>query len=291
MAAMEAPVRRTVNAQILPLALWDYGGSGPPVLCLHGFLDSGRSFEDLASLLRGFCRPLCLDWRGHGASERVGAGGAYHQLDHLKDLVGVLSELRAAGEAPAALVAHSMGGIVALQLAAARPELSPRLLLLDSLGGYSADADTQIEQLGLLIDSLRAPKRGFRSFADRAAAEMRIRENNPGLSAIGAERIARHYFDSAADGSLVARMDPQLRGPNPYRFPEGHWQRICARAAVPVHVLAPETGYCRRLEALRLRYDQLPDAVWQDLDGVGHHVHVEAPEVVAEALRALLARG
>ena len=290
MGRMNAPERRTLEGNGLPLALWDYGGDGPPVLFLHGFLDTGRSFEDLAFGLRGRCRALCLDWRGHGASGWVGAGGAYHQLDHLKDLVAVLQALRTEGQAPVAVVAHSMGGIVALQLAASRPEFISRLLLLDCIGGYSADADTQIDQLGQVVDSVCVPKRPFRSFPGRAEAEARIRHNNPGLTDEGAERIARHYFEAAEDGTLTARLDPRLRGPNPYRFPEGHWQRICARTSVPVAVLAPETGYCRRIEALRERYTCFPDATWQDLDGVSHHVHVEAVDTVVEALVALLAR-
>lgn len=287
---MEAPLRRTLDLAGLPLALWDHGGEGPPVLFLHGFLDSGRSFDDLAAQARSFCRPLCLDWRGHGASGRVGPGGAYHQLDHLKDLVGVLDALAAGGEPVAAVVGHSMGGIIALTLAATSRDLLPRLLLLDSLGGYSADAEGQVERLAKVVASLRAPKRPFKVFPDRAAAEARIRENNPGLTEVGAERIARHYFEEQPDGSLVARMDPQLRGPNPYQLPEGHWQALCAHAALPVHVMAPEGGYCHRLQALRERFQSLPDGVWQEVPGVGHHVHVEAPEVVVEALRALLAR-
>lgn len=290
MRPMEAPSVRMVNESSVPLALWEHPGEGPPVLFVHGFLDSARSFDELASRVSGFCTPICLDWRGHGASSRVPAGGAYHQLDHLKDLVGVLDGLKAEGAPLAAVVGHSMGGIIALTLAAASPGTLPRLLLLDSLGGYAADADGQVERFGKLVKSLRRPKRPFRVFADRASAEARIRENNPGLSELGAERIGRHYFDEQPDGSLVARMDPALRGPNPYVLTEEHWQRICAHATLPIHVVAPETGYCRRLAALRTRFEQLPDGTWEDLDGVGHHVHVETPDVVAAALQRLLKR-
>jgi len=291
MPAPAASTLRTVNAARLPLALWDYGGTGSPVLFLHGYLDVGRSFEDAALVARSFCRPLCLDWRGHGRSGRRSPDAAYHQLDHLKDLHGVMAELEAAGEAPAALVAHSMGGTIALMLAGFAPERVPRLLLLDNLGGYTATSGEQLDSLSALLASLGQPPRPFRSFPHRAAAIPVFRANNPGLSEAGAQRMARHFLVEQADGSVVPDADPRLRGPNPYRFPEEYWLELCARVTAKVHVLAPTGGYLNDPESapLRARFARLRDARWQDLAGCSHHLHVEAPEALAAALRELLA--
>lgn len=287
------PLQRTVNAARLPLALWDWGGSGPRVLFLHGFLDVGRSFAAVAQSATSFCRPAALDWRGHGRSGRCGSDAAYHQLDHLKDLVAVLDELAAAGEAPAALAAHSMGGTLALTLAATVPSLVPRLLLLDNLGGYAADAAEQADTLGEVLQSIRAPKRPFRSFASRADAVPVFCANNPGLTAAGAERMAAHFLRAREGGGFEPDADPRLRGPNPYRFPEGHWLELCRRVTARVHVLAPAQGYLHdpAYAHLRGRFAALRDATWQDLPGASHHVHVDAPDAVAAALRALLAEG
>ena len=109
----------TVNSDRLPLALHDYGGDGPAVLFVHGFLDGGKSFEDVALAAREFCRPMCLDWRGHGDSAQV-VDGSYHQFDHFKDLLAVMDE-QPAGKPFDCVVAHSLGGTVALMLAAAAP--------------------------------------------------------------------------------------------------------------------------------------------------------------------------
>lgn len=229
MDSSASPAKRTLNAGRIPLALWDYGGAGPPVLFLHGFLDVGRSYEDSARAARAFCRPLCLDWRGHGQSGRRSPDAAYHQLDHLKDLCSVVKELAAGGEAPAALVAHSMGGTLALMLAGCAPERVPRLLLLDNLGGYAADAAGQIDALKELLQVFGAAPRPFRSFPSRAAALPVFRAHNPGLSEAGATRMARHFLAEQPDGSFAPDADPRLRGPNPYRFPEGHWLELCSR--------------------------------------------------------------
>ncbi len=290
MADPAPPRQRTVNTARLPLALWDYGGDGPPVLFLHGFLDVGRSYEDVAFAARGFCRPLCLDWRGHGRSARCSPDAAYHQLDHLKDLTATLDELAGGGERPAALVAHSMGGTLALMLAGCVPDLVARLLLLDNLGGYAATPGEQADTLGAVLQSIRAPKRPFRAFASREQAIPAFRANNPGLSEEGARRMARHFLAAQPDGTLVPDVDPRLRGPNPYRFSEEHWREICARATARVDVVAPQHGYLTSPEYApqRERFARLRTARWQDLPGASHHVHVDAPVAVAAALRSLL---
>ena len=282
------PVQRTVNAKRLPLALWDYGGEGPNVLFLHGFLDTGRSFEDVALSLQGACRSLCLDWRGHGSSAWAGTDAGNHQLDHLKDLVGVLDELAAEGTPVDLVVAHSMGGTIAVMLAGFAPAIMPRLLLIDCIGGYAADAKTQTDQLQKVVEHLRQEARGFREFDSREQAESRVRQNNPGLSEAGSERIVRHYLDETADGKFRVRLDPGLRGPNPYRFPEGHWQEICSRVTAHTEVLAPEGGYMFRIPELQERLGKIQNCTRVDVPKVGHHVHVEAPEVVASAVQRLL---
>ncbi|MGB0953045.1 MAG: alpha/beta fold hydrolase [Planctomycetota bacterium] len=282
------PLERRVNLERLPLALWDYGGEGPRVLFVHGFLDSGRGFEDVARDLAGECRCLCLDWRGHGASSFASADAASHQLDHLKDLVCVLEELVAAGEGVDLIVAHSMGGTISLMLAGFAPEMVPRLLLLDCVGGYAADAKTQVDQMSKVVEHLRAPQRGFRTFESRAQAESRVRQNNPGLSEAGSERIVRHYLDALPDGGYSVRLDPNLRGPNPYRFPEEHWMEICRRVTAPTCVVAPEEGYMFRIPELQQRLAAIPHCRRVDVPGVGHHVQVERPELVAAEVRKQL---
>ncbi|MDP6962824.1 MAG: alpha/beta hydrolase [Planctomycetota bacterium] len=276
----------TVSGNNVPLALHDYGGQGPAVLFVHGFLDGGKSFEDVALQAREFCRPMCLDWRGHGDSGRV-VDGSYHQLDHFKDLLAVLDQ-PPAGVQFECVVAHSLGGTVALMLAATAPELFNRLLLLDCLGGYAADATTQVDQFAGVVKHLRQPQKTFRDFESRQAAEKRVVENNPGLSAAGAERIVRHYLEELDNGMLRVKLDPRLRGPNPIRYPEEHWQEMARRVSCPTTVVAPELGYMHRHPHGRDRFDCLAEAKWVAVPKVGHHVHVEVPELVVSELRELL---
>src|SRR2546430_10655465 len=59
-------------------------GQGRPTLLLHGWLDHAHSFDLLAPLLPG--RTVALDFRGHGDSQWVGAGGFYHFIEYVADL-------------------------------------------------------------------------------------------------------------------------------------------------------------------------------------------------------------
>src|SRR5512141_2311782 len=90
-------------------------GEGPLTLLLHGWLDHAGSFDLLAPLLPG--RTVALDFRGHGGSEWVGAGGFYHFVEYVGDIDGVLDAL---GADAVRIVGHSMGGAVGLLYAAAR---------------------------------------------------------------------------------------------------------------------------------------------------------------------------
>ncbi len=283
-----SPRRLEVQQSRLPLALWDYGNEigQSPVLFLHGFLDTARSFEDLAWLIADEVRPMCLDWRGHGGSAWAHADAGYHQLDHLRDLLCVLEELSQRSLAPKMIVAHSMGGTLALMAAAFAPHLVPRLLVLDCLGGYPVTPEKRVEQMRAYAAHAVQPAKDFRPFASRKKAIARIQHNNPGLSTEGAERMARHYFREE-EGQLLSRQDPRLRGPNPYRFSEEDWLAILANITCPVHVLAPEQGYLHRHD-VQARMEALAAATRKDIEGIGHHVHVECPERIAEEIRQFL---
>jgi pimeloyl-ACP methyl ester carboxylesterase len=99
-------------------------GSGPPILFLHGYIDSSRSFQ---ALVESFSRPFHtfgLDFRGHGDSEPA---NSYAIEDLTADAVEFLQRVILT---PAHVVGHSMGSIVAQRVAVLRPDLVLKLVLI-----------------------------------------------------------------------------------------------------------------------------------------------------------------
>ncbi len=110
----------------------DTGGSGAPVLFCHGLLWSSRMFDDQVAALRGRYRCVAFDFRGQGQSEVTASG---YDMDSLTADAAALIETLDLG--PCHVAGLSMGGFVAMRLAARRPELVSSLMLLET----SADAE------------------------------------------------------------------------------------------------------------------------------------------------------
>jgi protein phosphatase methylesterase 1 len=93
------------------------GNEGPVVFCLHGGGYSGLSFSIVASKIKEKARVVAMDLRGHGKS--VSENELELSLETMSnDVLAVIKELY--GDSPPAivLVGHSMGGSVAVQVAA-----------------------------------------------------------------------------------------------------------------------------------------------------------------------------
>jgi pimeloyl-ACP methyl ester carboxylesterase len=112
------------------------GGNGPNALLLHGFGSDRMSWLANQTALEGVVNLFALDLPGHGASGmEVGDGG----VEALAARVAALLDRRALRKLH--LTGHSLGGGVALMLAAARPELVASLALIAPAGlGQAIDA-------------------------------------------------------------------------------------------------------------------------------------------------------
>jgi len=103
----------------------DWGGTGRPILLLHGLASSAQIWDFVAPALRGRGHALAIDQRGHGATGKPDDGYAYATI--VADLAGVVQAL---GLAPPIVVGHSWGASVALSYAAQTPAC-PGAVLID----------------------------------------------------------------------------------------------------------------------------------------------------------------
>jgi pimeloyl-ACP methyl ester carboxylesterase len=99
--------------------------SGLPVLLLHGFADSWRSFELVLPHLPESLRAFALTMRGHGDASRPATG--YGVRDFAADVAHFQDAIRLRA---AVIVGHSMGSGVALRFAIDHPERTMGLVLV-----------------------------------------------------------------------------------------------------------------------------------------------------------------
>ena len=252
-------------------------GSGPLTLLLHGWLDHAHSFDTLAPLLPG--RTVALDFRGHGDSQWVGAGGFYHFVDYIGDLDGVLEALSPG--TPARIVGHSMGAAAGLLYAAARPQRVAHLTLIDAvpLSIWPMEVPPRLTSY---LDDLRKTPRKRRTVESVQVAAERLQRNNSALSPEAAALLARHGVaaDPEQGGLLAWKWDPLLRATSPLPITEEIVQLICTQARGPVLVVRGERGTVPEEKDLRARFRNLPMKVIT-VPGTGHHVHLDAPHDVA----------
>jgi len=103
---------------------YEVHGDGPPVLLVPGLGADTRLFSNVVPLLATSRQVVVLDPRGGGLSDKP--AGRYSIEQMADDVVGLLGAL---GIASADVVGYSMGGKIALQLAACYPELVDHLVL------------------------------------------------------------------------------------------------------------------------------------------------------------------
>jgi pimeloyl-ACP methyl ester carboxylesterase len=108
------------------------GDSGEPLVLVHGSWDDHHIWDLVVPILSKSFQVLTYDRRGHSQSERLSSQGSI--TDDVADLAALIEE---AGFAPAHISGQSLGGVIALRLAAQRPDLfrslhvhSPPLLQL-----------------------------------------------------------------------------------------------------------------------------------------------------------------
>lgn len=105
------------------------GHVGPRVLLLHGFPEAAFVWDEVMAALAPRARCLAPNLRGFAPSSAPAEPAAYHA----RRLVGDLAALIEEGGGPLdLLVAHDWGGAVAWSLAARRPDLLRRLLIINS---------------------------------------------------------------------------------------------------------------------------------------------------------------
>ena len=256
--------------------------SGVPVLALHGWLDNAMSFVPLAPWLDS-ANVLAMDHAGHGASEPRGAGSLYTFLEYVEDVLSVADSL---GWARFSLLGHSLGAAVALAVAGVAPGRIERVALIDGLGPAVTEPGEFPGALRRTLTVRAAGVRGSRTFPTVAAAVDRMLEVRTPLARSSAELIASRGL-CTRDAGVAFVHDPRLHLPSLQRLTEDQVCALLAEVTAPVLLFRPQHGWPVPHEVVARRMGLLAMVSVVEVPG-GHHVHMDAPEVVGPPLRAFL---
>jgi 2-succinyl-6-hydroxy-2,4-cyclohexadiene-1-carboxylate synthase len=250
-------------------------GDGVPVTLLHGFTLSGRSWQEVIAAMPPGWRWIVPDLRGHGAT-RIPSGAPCTMDACMGDLEMLWDHL---GIERTHLVGYSMGGRLALYVAAHRPDRILSLLTIGAHAGLDAEAREGRRQ-GDEALAQRIEKDGLEAFVDYWGSLpllAGVERRGPAFTAqLRAERMGNH----------VAGLAKSLRGMGAGRM-EPVWDQL-SHLTCPCTFVAGQLDHGYVASARRLASTVVNGRVEVVLRA-GHAAHLERPEAFARVLSAHLA--
>jgi pimeloyl-ACP methyl ester carboxylesterase len=246
----------------------EQGAARATVLLLHGLAGHSGEWDTTARLLSGRHRVVTVDQRGQGASERH--PGDMSRAAHVADVVAVIEEL---GLGDVVLVGQSLGGHTAMLTAAAHPELVSALVLVEAGPGRADPDPRETARVGEWLASWPVP------FPSPAVAADFFGGGPAGAGwAAGLEERADGWWP---------RFEPALMADSLTELSQRSFQREWEQVTCPTLVVLAESGMIPSDEADAMARTR-PGTAMVHVPGVGHDLHLEAPDVLHTALTDFL---
>ena len=260
----------------------EWGDQDAPLFFyLHGWADTGSTFQFVVDALASEWHIVAPDWRGFGRTNL--RSQSYWFPDYLADLHEILNLY--SPDEPVKLVGHSMGGNVASLYAGTVPERVSELINIEGFGLPDSDPLDAPKRYRQWLQAIEEPP-VFSTYADIDSLAMRIQKRNASLSAAEANFVAQQW--AVEEGGLVRlRADPNHKLPNPvlYRRAEAEacWRQVSARVLL---VYGESSSFAKRLGALEAL--PFPNGETCTIPGVGHMIHFEDAPRLAEHIEHFL---
>lgn len=258
------------------------------LVLLHGWMDVSASFQFLVDEMKPDWDVYAPDWRGYGLSAWSGSDN-YWFPDYIADLDFLLDRIQPG--APVDLIGHSLGGNVGGLYAGIHPERVARFVNLEGFGMPATRPEQAPKRYARWIAELKGDP-GWRPYASYDELADRLQRNNPRLTRVRAEFLARHWGKEAPEG-VVLRSDPahKLVNATLYRVDEARacWERVTA-PVLWVDGEHSETRTRMRLskEELAERRAAFKNLKYLTLEGAGHMLHHDQPEQLARLIEDFL---
>ena len=256
------------------------GGSGPAVVLLHGFGNTGDMWAPLATNLARDHTVIVPDLRGFGYSARP--AGGYDKMTQGADIAGLLDALHVAR---ADVVAHDIGNMVAFAFAARYPTRISRLVLMDApipgVGPWEelAHAPQAWHFYFHGPDEERLVAGRERIYLDRFYDELSA--NPARIDEATREHYAALY---AKPGAIHAAFNQFAAFPQDAK--DNQAVLVKGKLATPVHAIGGSGSYGQVMATVaRAAFSTVSS---ESISDSGHWLMEEQPQAVVRAVRAYL---
>ena len=270
---MPGPTSHTFFSQRLRLHYVDWGNADrPPLLMIHGGRDHCRNWDWTAAAFQDDWHVIAPDLRGHGDSQ-WSPDGSYTMAGYIYDLAQLVHQQQLA---PVTIVAHSLGGNIALRYAGIYPEAVARLAVIEGLGPSWA-AERAARPIADRMDEWIREQRALagrlpRRYASIEDAFKRMQEENPHLTAEQARHLTVHGVNQNEDGTYSWKFDNYVRAWPPYDMRLADVHALWARIACPTLLLyGKESRFGHPADGGRAAHFRQATVV--GIDGAGHWLH------------------
>lgn len=284
------PTSRRFVSQRLKLHYADWGNAAaPPLILMHGGRDHCRSLDWIARDLARDYHVIAPDLRGHGDSD-WSPDGDYSMGALVYDLAQLIHQLKTA---PVTIVAHSLGGNIAIRYAGLYPANVAKLVAIEGLGlspAMQAERDKipTAERMRKWIDdkraaSARTPKR----YATLDDALARMKEENKFLTDGQARHLTEHGANCNEDGTWSWKFDNYVNVWPPFDLPLADIHALWAAILCPTLLVYGADSWASNPEQDG-RAKHFRNARVVSIPKAGHWVHHDRFDAFMKEVRGFL---
>lgn len=255
----------------------------PTLFYLHGWGDTGSTFQFVVDAFARDWHVVAPDWRGFGRSSHAGNG--YWFPDYLADLDTILDIY--SGDNPARIIGHSMGANIGGLYAGVMPERVQSFVNIEGFGLADGDPANAPANYRRWIERNKASM-DYATYASFEELVPRIRKRSASMTPDRAMYVAKEWATKHADNIVRIRADPLHKMPNAVQYRRAEamacWDSAEARVLL---VLGAETDFTSALQSWidpDEGHHPFRGAPTVSIPGAGHMVHFDAPEALAAVI-------
>ena len=268
-------VTLAVNRVSLHIKQWGVGNEA--CILLHGFGEGAYIWDSFAPSIAKLFRTLAVDLRGHGDSSWH-PQGEYDVEGHVADVVGVIDALRVERFV---LVGHSLGGEIAIRIAAARPESVIGLVIVDF--GPEHDPEGAARVLTDFNDSVR-------TWDSLSEYGVWLQQRRPLVSPALISELSAGALRVHSSGGYRLKCDPALGTTKTREKNAAMLWKMIASISLRVLVLRGIGSAVLPRDVAERMEKVLPNGRLWTITRAGHGVMVDNPEGFADALYPFLSQ-